>query len=101
NPPWAHRMVEVISGERTAPDVVREVDRILVSLGRVPIHVNGDVPGFVFNRLQFALLREAIDLVDRGVVTKPDLDKLMVEGLGRRWGIVGPFTAAGLGGAEL
>ncbi|HEY1510190.1 MAG TPA: 3-hydroxyacyl-CoA dehydrogenase family protein [Solirubrobacteraceae bacterium] len=101
NPPWAHRMVEVISGEHTAQWVVGEVDRILVSLGRIPIHVSGDVPGFVFNRLQFALLREAIDLVDRGVVTKADLDQLMVEGLGRRWGIVGPFTAAGLGGAEL
>lgn len=101
NPPWAHRIVEVIPSDRTAPAVVEEIDRILVSLGRIPIHVNNDIPGFVFNRLQFALLREAIDLVDRGIVTKEDLDRLMVEGLGRRWGIVGPFAAAGLGGPDL
>jgi 3-hydroxyacyl-CoA dehydrogenase len=101
NPPWAHRIVEVIPSDRTAPTVVEAIDRILLSLGRIPIHVNEDVPGLVFNRLQFALLREAIDLVDRGVVTKEELDRVVVEGLGRRWGIVGPFAAAGLGGPDL
>jgi 3-hydroxybutyryl-CoA dehydrogenase len=101
NPPWAHRIVEVIPSARTAPAVLEEIDRILLSLGRIPIHVNRDVPGFVFNRLQFALLREAIDLVDSGVVTKEELDRVVVEGLGRRWGIVGPFAAVGLGGPDL
>lgn len=101
NPPWAHPMVEVIPSPATAPAVADAIDEILVALGRVPIRVKRDVPGFVFNRLQFALLREALDLVESGTVTKADLDRIVVEGLGRRWGIVGPLTSAGLGGAEL
>ncbi|MFZ1996543.1 MAG: 3-hydroxyacyl-CoA dehydrogenase NAD-binding domain-containing protein [Solirubrobacteraceae bacterium] len=101
NPPWAHRIVEVIPGPSTAPAVVQQVDAILVSLGRDPIRINLDTPGFVFNRLQFALLREAIALVESGVVTKEDLDRVVVEGIGRRWGVVGPLTSAALGGAEL
>ena len=101
NPPWAHRMVEVIPSAATAPAVVDTIEEILVSLGRAPIRVKRDVPGFVFNRLQFALLREAIELVDSGTVTKSDLDRIVVEGLGRRWGIVGPLASAGLGGSEL
>jgi 3-hydroxybutyryl-CoA dehydrogenase len=101
NPPWAHRLVEVIPSRATAPDVLEQADAILISLGRQPVRINVDTPGFVFNRLQFALLREAIALVESGVVSKADLDRIVVEGLGRRWGIVGPLTSAGLGGAEL
>jgi 3-hydroxybutyryl-CoA dehydrogenase len=101
NPPWAHRIVEVIAGAATAPAVLEQVEAILVALGRQPVRVNVDTPGFVFNRLQFALLREAIALVESGVVSKADLDRIVVEGLGRRWGIVGPLTSAALGGAEL
>lgn len=101
NPPWAHRIVELIPSLSTAPDVIERVDAILSSLGRQAIHINHDTPGFVFNRLQFALLREAIALVETGVVTKTDLDRIVVEGLGRRWGVVGPLTSASLGGAEL
>jgi 3-hydroxybutyryl-CoA dehydrogenase len=101
NPPWAHRIVEVIPGRSTAPDVLERVEAILVSLGRHPVRINLDTPGFVFNRLQFALLREAIALVESGVVSKADLDRVVVEGLGRRWGVVGPLTSAALGGAEL
>jgi 3-hydroxybutyryl-CoA dehydrogenase len=101
NPPWAHRIVEVVPSASTAPAVVEQVDAILVSLGRQPIRINLDTPGFVFNRLQFALLREAIALVESNVVTKEDLDQIVVEGIGRRWGVVGPLTSAALGGAEL
>jgi 3-hydroxybutyryl-CoA dehydrogenase len=101
NPPWAHRIVEVIPGPSTAPEVLEQVAVILASLGRHPVPINLDTPGFVFNRLQFALLREAIALVESGVVSKADLDRIVVEGLGRRWGVVGPLTSAALGGAEL
>jgi 3-hydroxybutyryl-CoA dehydrogenase len=101
NPPWAHRIVEVIPSQSTAPEVLDQVDTILVSLGRHPVRINLDTPGFVFNRLQFALLREAIALVESGVVSKEDLDRIVVEGLGRRWSVVGPLTSAALGGAEL
>jgi len=56
------------------------------------------VPGFVLNRLQMALLREAVELVDGGVVAADDLDRLIREGLGRRWSVVGPFGTVALGG---
>jgi 3-hydroxybutyryl-CoA dehydrogenase len=101
NPPWAYPLVEVIPSRCTARAVVDEVDQILLSLGRVPIRVSRDVPGFVFNRLQFALLREALELVESGTVTKADLDRIVVDGLGRRWAIVGPLASAGLGGSDL
>lgn len=101
NPPWAHAIVEVIPSRLTAATVLADTEQILVSLGRVPVRVKRDTPGFVFNRLQFALLREALSLVDSGAVTKSDLDRIVVEGLGRRWGIVGPLASAGLGGTEL
>ena len=73
---------------------------ILRSLGREPIRV-GDVPGFVINRLQFALLREAVELVDQGVVDPVDLDRLVADGLGRRWAAAGPLATVALGGADL
>ena len=93
NPPSAFSIVELIAGAATDPAVTAEMVAILRSLGREPIRV-GDVPGFVINRLQFALLREAVELVDQGVVDPVDLDRLVADGLGaagpprahwRRW----------------
>jgi 3-hydroxybutyryl-CoA dehydrogenase len=100
NPPSAFRVVELVAGDGTDPAVIDEMDSILCSLGKAPVRV-GDVPGFVVNRLQFALLREAIELVDTGVVEPADLDRLVVEGLGCRWTAAGPLATVALGGAEL
>jgi len=100
NPPSAFQIVELIPWVETDPSVTVEMASILRSLGRDPISV-GDVPGFVINRLQFALLREAVELVDSGVVKPHDLDRLVAEGLGRRWAAVGPLATVALGGADL
>jgi 3-hydroxybutyryl-CoA dehydrogenase len=71
---------------------------ILTDLGKLPILVARDVPGFVWNRLQFALLREALWLVDQGVTTQDAVDAAMKEGLARRWRFTGPFESVAVGG---
>ena len=98
NPPLAFRVLELVQGPATDPAVTERTAAILRSLGKEPVLVRRDVPGFVLNRLQMALLREAVELVDSGVVGAADLDRLIREGLGRRWSAVGPFGTVALGG---
>jgi 3-hydroxybutyryl-CoA dehydrogenase len=98
NPPLAFRVLELVQGPATDPAVTERTAAILRSLGKEPVLVRRDVPGFVLNRLQLALLREAVELVDGGVVSAADLDQLIREGLGRRWSAVGPFGTVALGG---
>jgi 3-hydroxybutyryl-CoA dehydrogenase len=100
NPPSAFLVMELIPSRHTDPAVVDRMEQILISLGRRPVRLQRDTPGFVLNRLQFALLREAFDLVDQGVVAPEALDRLMTEGLGRRWAAVGPFETIALGGED-
>ena len=97
NPPTAFPVVELVSGPATDPAVVERMTSILRSLGKRPVVIR-DVPGFVLNRLQLALLREAVELVDQGVVSAADLDLLMRDGLGRRWSVIGPFATVAIGG---
>lgn len=100
NPPLLMPTVEVIAGERTAPAVTGRMVGTLERLGKLPVVVRRDVPGFVWNRLQFALLRECAWLVDNGVAAPADVDLVVREGLARRWRRVGPFAAIGLGGLD-
>ncbi len=97
NPPLAFRVLELVEGPTTDPAVAKRMVAILRWIGKLPVPVR-DVPGFVLNRLQMALLREAVELVDGGVVAADDLDRLIREGLGRRWSAVGPFGTVALGG---
>jgi 3-hydroxybutyryl-CoA dehydrogenase len=97
NPPLAFPVVELVSGPATDPAAVERMAGILRSLGKRPVVIR-DVPGFVLNRLQMALLREAVDLVDQSVVSATDLDLLMRDGLGRRWSAIGPFATVAIGG---
>lgn len=100
NPPLLMPLVEIVAGDRTRPDVVDRVREMLVGLGKDPVLVARDVPGFVWNRLQLAVMREALWLADNGVVSPSDLDTIVRDGLGRRWRLVGPFETAALGGAD-
>jgi 3-hydroxybutyryl-CoA dehydrogenase len=100
NPPLLMPTVEVIAGERTTPKTVDRARETLVALGKLPVVVRRDVPGFVWNRLQFALVRECAWLVERGVVSAEDVDTVMREGLARRWRRVGPLRAVALGGID-
>lgn len=98
NPPLLSPLVEVVPGARTDPGVVERVHRTLVELGKRPVPVEQDVPGFVWNRLQMALLRECVWLVENGVASPETVDEVVREGLARRWRRVGPFAAIALGG---
>jgi 3-hydroxyacyl-CoA dehydrogenase len=100
NPPLLMPPVEVIPGAGTSRSVVLEVQRLLVELGKQPVLVERDVPGFVWNRLQVAVVREALWLVENGVASADSVDELVRDGLARRWRHVGPFEAAALGGLD-
>lgn len=99
NPPTLMPLVEVVPGPRTAANVRDRMLAVLRGLGKEPVVVS-DVPGFVWNRLQFALLREAASLVGSGVVSAPDLDRIVTRGLARRWSLIGPFDTMALGGHD-
>ncbi len=100
NPPHAIPLVEVVPAARTESRVVEEIVALLRAIGSEPVVLRKAVPGFIGNRLQFAILREALHLVRSGVADAATIDTVMKSSLGRRYGIVGPFEAADLGGLE-
>ncbi len=84
-------LVEVAGGQRTSPETCRAAFDLMTKMGKTPILLKREVSGYIVNRLQAALLREAIDLVDKGVATAEDVDKAFCMGIGLRDPIVGPF----------
>ncbi|MFI9386565.1 3-hydroxyacyl-CoA dehydrogenase NAD-binding domain-containing protein [Kutzneria sp. NPDC052558] len=98
NPPHLMPLVEVVPGERTSEDAVQSAVAFYATMGRAPVVLRKEIPGFVGNRLQNALSREAVYLVQQGVVTPEDLDAVMKNSLGIRWAAVGPFLGSHLGG---
>jgi 3-hydroxybutyryl-CoA dehydrogenase len=91
-------LVEVIAGPRTNPEALEFARAAVASCGKRPVVVKRDVPGFVWNRLQHALLREALWIVDNDVASPEAVDEIVRFGNARRWEHVGPFAAAALGG---
>ncbi|MFF3256681.1 3-hydroxyacyl-CoA dehydrogenase NAD-binding domain-containing protein [Actinacidiphila glaucinigra] len=98
NPPHVIPLVEVVPGEYTSEDAVQDAVDFYSLLGRTPIVERKEIPGFVGNRLQHALSREAAYLVEQGVVTPDDLDTVLTRSLGIRWATVGLFLGQHLGG---
>jgi 3-hydroxybutyryl-CoA dehydrogenase len=94
-------LVEIIPGERTDPAVLALLRTWSEQLGRRPIVLRRDVPGFVANRLQYALLREAYALVEADVCALHDVDVAVTAGLGARWAALGPFETMDLAGLEV
>jgi 3-hydroxybutyryl-CoA dehydrogenase len=101
NPPLLMPAVEVVSGADTGAEVKRAMVDRLVEMGKVPIAVDRDVSGFVWNRLQAALLREAVWLVDEGVATPETIDAAIRHGLAPRAIHTGVFDTVALGGTEV
>jgi 3-hydroxyacyl-CoA dehydrogenase len=103
NPPYLLPIVELVPAPFTAPETVDRAAALYRAAGMLPVRVGREVEGFVFNRLQGALLREAYCLVRDGVATVADIDTVMTEGLGPRWSVIGPFETVDLntrGGIE-
>ncbi|WP_199731292.1 3-hydroxyacyl-CoA dehydrogenase family protein [Paraburkholderia sp. RAU2J] len=100
NPPHMIPLVEVVPGTATAPEVTQHTVVLMSSIGMEPVVLAKAIPGFVGNRLQFAVLREALNIVRSGAATPDVVDRVMKASLGRRWGIVGPLEGADMGGLD-
>ena len=100
NPPHLIPLVEVIRGDRTGDAAMDETYRLATAIGKSPIRVQKDIPGFVGNRLQRALEREFFYLERIGACSGADLEVALKQGLGFRWSVVGPLEHADLAGVD-
>jgi ketoreductase RED1 len=100
NPPHLVPLVEVVPGEKTEQSTVDEVVAFYRALGKQPLVLRKEVPGFVANRLQAALFQECVHLVAEGVVAMDDLDAVVTNSIGLRWAAAGPFLTFHLGGGS-
>jgi 3-hydroxybutyryl-CoA dehydrogenase len=100
NPADLIPLVEVVPGPLTDPEVVHRTVALLEMLGKVPVRLERERTGFVANRLQAALLREAIALVEQGVASSAAVDSVVVNGIGPRWAVAGPLRISDLGGLD-
>ncbi|NLP63401.1 3-hydroxyacyl-CoA dehydrogenase family protein [Paraburkholderia sacchari] len=100
NPPHMIPLVEVVPGRATAPEVTARTEALMRAIGMEPVVLARSIPGFVGNRLQFAVLREALNIVRSGAASPDVVDRVMKASLGRRWGIVGPLESADMGGLD-
>ncbi len=91
NPPYLMPLVELVRGSRTSDATLDTVFDLLQALGKRPIVCSKEVPGFIANRLQLVLWREAFNIVQRGIASPQDVDEAVKSSFGRRLGLVGPF----------
>jgi L-gulonate 3-dehydrogenase len=96
NPPYLIPVVELCGAPWTDPAVIERARKIMLDVRQKPVTVNHELEGFVLNRLQGALLREAFRLVQSGAVSAEDLDVTVKDGLGLRWSFMGPFETIDL-----
>jgi 3-hydroxyacyl-CoA dehydrogenase len=100
NPPHIIPLVEVVGGVKTSPAAVQQALRFYASIGKKPILLHKELPGHVGNRLQAALYREIMYLIQQGVLSVADADDAVSYGPGLRWGVIGPSLQWHLGGGQ-
>lgn len=100
-PPYLIPLVEVVQAEGTSDEAVATMMALLNSAGKTPVHVRKDVPGFIGNRMQHALWREAIALVQEGVCDASTVDAVVKASFGRRLAVIGPLESADMIGTDL
>ncbi len=91
-------VVEIIPGPATDDGTVTTLRQVAVDMGKTPLVATRDVPGFIWNRIQFAVLRECLHMLDEGVASAEDIDAAVADGLAPRWMAAGPLATADLGG---
>ena len=101
NPPLLMPLVELLGGEGTPAKRVEQLAATLSDLGKRPVLLHAEVPGMLWNRLQLAMLRECLWLVQHEVATPEQIDEVVRDGLARRWRLLGPFETVSLGGAAV
>ena len=100
NPPHICPLIEVIRAKETDEETMETVRAMALDIRHFPVTLNREVPGFLVNRFQFAILREAMSLVESGVASMEDIDNVFKYGLGLRYACLGPFEIADLGGLD-
>ncbi len=101
NPPHIIPVVEVIAGRHTEAAVLVRARKLVADCGLIPVVVEKDIPGFVHNRLLYAILREAVSLVEKGVVSPEELDKCFKWGLGLKLSVIGPMELLDVAGLDI
>lgn len=100
-PPYLLPTVEVVRGERTSDETIERVETFLHSVERDPVVVEKDVPGFVWNRIQMAIFRESLHLVEEGVASAEDVNKAIRDGYALRTAAIGPLETIDIAGLDL
>ncbi len=101
NPPYIIPVIEIIRGERTKEAVIETVRALVERLNKRPVLVNKDVPGFLGNRMQYALMREAVSLLEAGVATAEDIDTMVKAGFGFKFPVIGPLETIDMAGMDI
>jgi 3-hydroxybutyryl-CoA dehydrogenase len=101
NPPHIVPLVEVVPGKHTSKETVETTWNLMKKIGKKPVALNREALGFIGNRLQLALLREALYIVESGIATKEAVDTTVKYSLGRRLSTTGPLESADLGGLDI
>lgn len=100
NPPHVIPLVEVVGGDKTSPEAIHQAIAFYAAIGKKPIHLRKELPGHAANRLQAALYREVVYLIEQGILSVEDADAAVSWGPGLRWGVMGPSLLWHLGGGE-
>jgi len=101
NPPYLLPLVEIVRAPDTSDEAVSIIYNLLVKIGKRPVILEKETPGFIVNRLQAALVREALSLVERGIATPQEIDTVITKGFGRRLAAAGIFEIFELAGWDL
>ena len=101
NPPQICPLVEVVPGEKTAEATVEATISLMERIGKMPVRVRQELPGFLVNRIQAALIREVIDLMERGVASPEDIDRAVRGSMGLRLAAVGPLEIWDFAGLDI
>ncbi len=100
NPPHLIPLVELCGTLETAPATVAAAEGFMTEVGQSPVQLAREIEGFLLNRLQWALMGEALHLVGEGLCRPEDIDRVMTDGLARRWSFIGPFMVAHLNASQ-
>lgn len=101
NPPHIIPLVEIMRGENTTEETLERTRKVLKSIGKKPITILKPIQGFVGNRLQMALFREALSLLEKGIASVEDIDTAVSFGPGFRYPVLGPFRVSDFGGLDV
>lgn len=101
NPPYLLTPVEVISGEETSTETINRLQTFVRNVDRDPVLVERDIPGFVWNRVQFAVFRECMHLLEEGVASADDINRAIRDGYATRTAVIGPFETIDVNGLDL